>query len=251
MSSEVQFPANSVLEWYMEAEKMLADFLEHVPYCDAHEKVWSPKLVVILQETCSQLDSLWRWEAINIHGKNDRAVITDYFEIYGTKMAPRWVVFWADKPEKIQPYSEWQGTQYDPLDWWTEGYNKVKHNRLENRTCASLKRTVESLAGLLLAIVQSENCWETLWEKHWISWEGSEETPFDPFICLKADFGLEKDHGECATMHMAIESKLFTYPVGLCIGLIEPHKTYPQWRGNCSRQFKAWYYNYCQNVSSG
>jgi len=248
MSNGVQFPANSVLDWYTEAEQMLADFLEYVPYCDTHKEVWSPKLVFVLQETCSQLDSLWRWEAINVHGKNDRADIADYFELYGAKMAPRWTIFWADKPEKVQPFSEWQGTQYHPLDWWAEGYNKVKHNRLENRTCASLKRTVESLAGLFLAIVRSEYCWDTLWEKHWMSWsDDASPSPFDPIDCLRADFGQRNDLGLGAVTHMAIESKLFTYPVGLCEKLIIPKKDNAHWRGNCSRRFKAWYYDYCQN----
>lgn len=95
VSNGVQFPANSVLDWYAEAESMLARFLEYVPYCDAHKEVWSAKLVPILQETCSQLDSLWRWEAVNVHGrKNDNNInIRDYFELYGSKITPHWVVF--------------------------------------------------------------------------------------------------------------------------------------------------------------
>jgi len=249
MSSGVQFPANSVLDWYIEAEKMLANFLEYVPYCDTHKEVWSPKLVIVLQETCSQLDSLWRWEAINVRGKNDRVDIADYFELYGAKMAPRWVVFWADKPEKVQPFTEWQGIQnYRPLDWWKDGYQKVKHNRLENRTCASLNRTVEALAGLFLAIVRSDNCRQCLWEKHWLSWNDSTPTPFDPLECLKEDDGSLKDEGRCVVTRMAVESELFTYPVGLCTGLVSPRKDFPLWEGKCSHRFKLWYYNYCQSA---
>ena len=247
MTSGVQFPSNSVLDWYTEAEKMLADFLEYVPYCDAHKAVWSPKLVVVLQETCSQLDSLWRWEAINIHGKNDGVDIADYFEIYGTKMALRWVIFWADESEKIQPYSEWQGTQYCPLDWWKEGYNKVKHNRLENRTCATLKRTVESLAGLFLAIIRCESCWDVLWEKHWMSWDDSAGMPFEPLDCLREDFEKIEDKGRCNVSRMVIECRLFSYGVGIPTGLVRPRKDYLLSNSYCSNRFKAWYYNYCQS----
>lgn len=249
MSSEAKFPANSVLDWYVQAEQMLVNFLKYVPYCATHEEIWSPKLVVVLQETCSQLDSLWRWEGVNIHSKkNNKVDISDYFKLFGADVAKRWVVFWADEPEKIQPFSEWQETQYHPLDWWTEGYNKVKHNRLENRCCATLKCTVEALSSLFLAIIRCEKCWDTLWERHWMSWDDSGEPPFDPFGCLRADFILEEDRGKCGTMHMAVESQLFTYAVGLCTGLIKPRKKYPHWKGNCSRRFKAWYYNYSQKL---
>jgi len=258
MNSEVQFPANSVLDWYKGAERMLVDFLRYVPYCDAHEQVWSPKLVTILQETCSQLDSLWRWEATNIHKRNDKEVdITDYFELYGAQVSSRWLVFWADEPKTIKPFSSWQNTstfskgEYTNhlLDWWKEGYQKIKHSRVENRCCATLKRTVESLAGLFLAIIRCERCWNALWEKHWMSWDDSGGTPFDPLNCLKEDYGLLENENRCGVMHMAIDSKLFTYPVGLCTGLVTRHKRWPRWKGNCSNRFKAWYYNYCQSTT--
>jgi len=60
MSSNV---GNSVLSWYVEAEDMLQDVLRYVPYCSEHKSVWSPKLVTILHEVCSQLDSLWFYQA--------------------------------------------------------------------------------------------------------------------------------------------------------------------------------------------
>jgi len=251
MSKIVHFPATSVLDWYSEAELMLTDFLKYVPYCDAHEGVWSPKLVIVLQETCSQIDSLWRWEAVNLYQRNSDVDIKDYFALYGAQIAPRWVVFWSEEPKKVQPFSEWQDiTSYKPLDWWKEGYQKVKHSRLENRACSSLKRTVEALAGLFLAIIHSQNCWDSLWEKHWMSWDDSGGTPFNPLDCLKEDFGSLNNQNRCGVMHMAIESELFTYPVGLCNGLIKADKSFPHWKGSCSHRFKAWYYNYCQNVKS-
>ena len=136
-----------------------------------------------------------------------------------------------------------------PLDWWKEGYNKIKHNRIENLNCATLQRTLEALAGLFLAIIRCEKCWDSLWEKHWMSWvNDASPSPFDPFDCLKSDFGYMPDIGSCAVTHMAIESKLFTYPVGLCSNLITPKKEMPLWEGNCSRRFKAWYCDYCQTL---
>jgi hypothetical protein len=254
MSGSVRFSANNVLDWYIEAENMLVGFLKYVPYCEEHKEVWSPKLVVILQETCSQLDSLWRWEAENVHGKKGQIDITEYFELYGEVMASRWVIFWSDEPRKINPFAAWQSaddfsktnSNNYPLDWWKEGYQKIKHNRLENYRCATLESVVESLAGLFLAIIRFNKLWDSLWEKGWVSWDEEGGTPFDPADCLKADFGSKKDNGECHILHMAVESKLFTYPVGLGKGLITAN--YPHWKGNCNKRFKAWYDDYCQNL---
>ena len=254
MSAHIRFPGNSVLDWYIEAEQMLADFLKYVPYCDAHKEVWSPKLVIILQETCSQLDSLWRWEAAHLHGRKGEVDIRDYFKLYGMSLANRTVLFWAEEVMEVGPFVVWKNAESyskkecarHPLDWWKEGYQKIKHNRLENRECASLKRTVEALAGLFLAIIHCEKCWQSLWEKHWLSWYEGSGMPFDPLDCLRADFGLLKDEGECQVTYMAVESSLFSYAVGLSSRHIEPKKNCPNWGGNCSHRFKAWYYDYCK-----
>jgi len=238
--SNDEFPANSVLDWYMEAEKMLAGFLDYVPYCDTHKEIWSPKLVIVLQETCSQLDSLWRWGAVNVHGKKANDVgIQNYFELYGFQVAPRWVIFWADKPEKVEPFRGWQESQCHHLDWWTEGYNKVKHNRLKNRTCATLKRTVEALAGLFLAIICSENCWRSLWEKHWLVTCDAGMIR-NPFASLRAEFEPTDNKGKYAMQPMAAESRLFAYRIARCERLVEELKRCPYQQGGYSRRYQAW-----------
>ena len=253
MGSKAAFPANSVLDWYEEAEGMLSKFLEYVPYCDEHERVWSPKLAIILQETCSQLDSLWKWEAAKIHGKSN-ADIRDYFKIYGADMAQRWVVFWADSAMKLEPFIAWrkakaflkgEARKY-PLDWWKEGYQKIKHNRLENRACADLKRVTNALAALFLAILRCERCWDYLWERHLMFWDDSGGMPYDPLDCLREDFGLMGNMNKCNLTYMVVESRLFSYPVGIAAGLHRTIKNRPNWGGNCSRRFKAWYYDLCK-----
>ena len=48
----------SVIIWFESAEQMLMAILDVIPYEAVHENVWSPRLVTVLLETCSQLDSL-------------------------------------------------------------------------------------------------------------------------------------------------------------------------------------------------
>jgi len=245
VSTESQFPAHDVLEWYTNAESLLVDFLRYVPYCDSHGEVWSPRLVTILQETCSQLDSLWRWEAVHIHERKSNEVnIMDYFELFGPELAKRPVLFWADEPRQIDPFEKWQDVTefkkeaYAPLDWWTEGYQKIKHNRLENRTCATLKRTVEALSGLFLALVRCESCWQALWQRCWLS--SCDQSMADPLYSLGAVFKPADHHRRHAPPPVAVESGLFAYRVIRCKEQFRVLRGCPYGESGLSRQYRAW-----------
>src|SRR4051812_16913111 len=131
----------SVIVWFTSTERMLSDVIDVVPYEPAHFDVWSPRLVTVLLEACSQLDSLLKHEASQtpapIRGKID---IVKYFELFGKHLADKWSVFWSDEPTKVHPFEEWRGlasytkTSYKgrELPWWS-AYNDVKHDRILNR----------------------------------------------------------------------------------------------------------------------
>jgi len=245
MNTKSQFSAHDVLDWYADAESMLMDFLRYVPYCDSHGEVWSPRLVTILQETCSQLDSLWRWEAVHTHGReNSRVNIKDYFELFGPELAGKSVLFWADKPVQIAPFAKWQGVTefkkeaYAPLDWWAEGYQKIKHNRLENRSCATLKRTVEALSGLFLALVRCESCWQSLWQKRWLS--SCDQSMTNPLSSLEAVFKPADHHSKHAPPPVAVESTLFAYRVIRCKEQFRALRGCPYCESGLGRQYRAW-----------
>jgi hypothetical protein len=246
----------NVINWFTDVEKNLYEFLEFVPYCDEHKNVWSPRLVTIFLDVCSQLDSLWSWEMKEnkikpVKGKNP--CIVDYFINFGPDIAVKWAVFWGESGEKVQPFSPWSSvttsdftkTTWDScneeldLEWW-EVYQEVKHNRIKNQEEAKLKYVVEALCGLFLAIIRCEDCWDILWEKGWMSWNEEGGLPFHPFDCLKEDFERVKMSGKCA-IDMAIESKLFSYPVGYCS---KKRTKKGKWSGNASNKFKAWFYEY-------
>jgi len=244
MYADHQFPASDVLDWYTDAESLLVDFLQHIPYCASHEEVWSPKLVTILQETCSQLDSLWRWEAVHIHGRKSTVNIKDYFELFGPELAEKPVLFWADEPVQIAPFAKWHGVTefkkeaYAPLDWWAMGYQKIKHNRLENRTCATLKRTVEALSGLFLALVRCESCWQGLWQKRWLS--SCDQSMPDPLYSLEAVFKPTDHHRKHAPPPVAVESKLFAYRVSRCKEQFRALRGCPYGESGLGRQYRTW-----------
>jgi hypothetical protein len=79
-----------------------------------------------------------------------------------------------------------------------------------------------------------------------MSWDESVGMPYDPLDCLREDFGWLTDKNKCDLTYMAVETKLFAYPVGLGMGLHKALKNRPNWGGNWSRRLKAWYYDFCQ-----
>ena len=68
MSTAPSFPGETVISSFTQLEGMFQEVLGHIPYVPEHEDVWSPSLVTILLEACSQLDSLWKFIASNTPG---------------------------------------------------------------------------------------------------------------------------------------------------------------------------------------
>lgn len=245
----------NVVSFFTDAEKNLYEFLGFVPYCDEHKNVWSPRLVTIFIDACSQLDSLWSWEMDknkrNPIGRNP--CIVDYFILFGPDIASKWAVFWGESGEKVRPFSTWSSLTASEfteaiwksrndlkLEWW-KAYQKVKHKRIENKKEAKLEYVVKSLCSLFLAIIRSEDCWEILWEKGCIFLDEEGGLPIHPFELLKEDFGRRRSGIGCPDYHMAIETKLFSYPVGYCSKNVQKGSV---WKGNASNRFKAWFYEY-------
>jgi len=227
------FPTNSVMNSYIATENMLAEVLRIVPYCKEHENVWSPALVTVILESCSQLDSLWQYQAKQSPCvEKKKLTINDYFTYFGKQISPKRVIFWAEKTEMIYPYYEWANIEkysrehYKKLCWWN-AYTNLKHNRLLNRSQATLRQAVQSLAGLFLAILTCEFCGDGVVQEEWVSANHPN---------LQACLG---DDSSSAYLHYCVvESKLFAYPVGWDKQSITPDWT---WAGPASNRFINWF----------
>lgn len=230
------FSSSTVMDSYIIAEDMLVDFLRFIPYCSEHMSVWSPMLVTIILESCSQLDSLWKYQA-----KQSRFVtkqnltIKDYFTYFGSRVSSKEVVFWGEEAQLIQPYANWvdvsayKSEYYASLNWW-DAYNDLKHNRFLNRTQATLHNAVQSLAGLFVAIVKCENCRSGMVKEGWVS-------AMHPNLeaCLTEDS--PKDY----MRYCLVESKLFAYMVGWDKTQVSK---IGMWMGPASHRFRNWFENY-------
>ena len=244
--STCDFPANSVISSFSSTEAMLVDFLGVVPYCPEHEIVWSPRLVTILLEACSQLDSLWRSQAL-VDGlvdnpqQSNNLNITHYFDYFADVMAPRWVIFWGAQ-RRIRPFELWENARLTDhnasvsTEWWG-AYNDVKHNRLSNEQKATLKNAVEAVGALFLAIVKCSHCWDAIAAANWIFRGLADYYGPQRHLAESACSGTDSSQDADRLAYVTVESKLFTYPV--CLGA-EPEPQDYLWIGHCSNRFMAW-----------
>jgi hypothetical protein len=226
------FPGNSVVNSFTTTEEMLLDVVRVVPYVREHEQVWSPKLVTVLLEACSQLDSLWKAQAsLSRFTKKGNLDIKDYFAYYGKDLGPRWIVAYGEEPELLKPYECWEGAkEYVVPDWWA-AYNKVKHNRLANRTSATLKSAISALGALFLAIVRCKKCHNAIMQVDWFSGH--------PGLLLDDSKSIDLKYG-------IVESELFTYALGWGAKPIPPGRF---WSGYAGHRFTQWFTTYSLALS--
>ena len=236
MQLQEVFPGRSVIKGYVELEKTMNDFLFYVPYTREHETVWSPILTTLMLEICSQLESLWKFEAKQSPCvRNGDLNIKDYFNFFGKYLSYRWIVFWSEKPLIIYPYGPWKSAQdwkrdsYIKLDWW-KAYNGLKHDRISNRHAATLKNAVHALAAYFLAILRCKYCRNEVSDQDWLSGL--------PRASRNLQAWLGEDSTGTPTQYIAVESTLFSYAVGWSKKLI---KLSDEWDGQSSLRFIQWF----------
>ena len=146
---------------YTSVEDDFIDYLNYVPWTHGHKKVWSPKLANLLLNIGSLIDSIFRSyldsptvdlveDIDKIRGKRNPN-INDFQKVYEKVYSfSNREVYLLSTEGKITPLSNWKN-QKSP-DWWT-AYNQVKHNRFENKTEATLEKTLYALSGLFLVCV--------------------------------------------------------------------------------------------------
>src|SRR5688500_18388288 len=105
MASTDPFPERHILNGFAAVEQSLDEVLRHIPYCGAHEIVWSPLLADCIIDACHQLDSLWKVTARRSPSVSSGTSLTirNYFDYFGpagggSAIAGRWVVFWGEQP---------------------------------------------------------------------------------------------------------------------------------------------------------
>lgn len=227
-------PTESLVNSFIRVEKQLVESLHYIPYCDEHHDVWSDLFVPIIIESCTLLDSYWNAQSkLSPYVEENNLSIVDYFRFFGERVESDWILFRGEKIEKIYPYKGWTKTgkfktqnDYETLDWW-KSYNQLKHNRLLNRKSAKLIGAVKALSALLLAMINSDHCKESIENAEWL--EGNSINP-------KVHLG--NNDQAARSEWVVLQTRLFTYPVGWTK---TKKDTSLMWLGPGKAAFKQWF----------
>jgi hypothetical protein len=237
------FPERHILDGFLAIEASLNEVLRHVPYCPAHEHVWSPILADCIIDACHQLDSLWKVTVkMSAPGRTDQNLnISDYFDMFGKSgvegsIFGRWVVFWGEQPLQVRPFELWESGKYQKLPWWS-AYTDLKHDRWQNVEKATLKEAVHATAALFLAILRCVHSRNAVAEAGWLSGRQTWES-MSPIHSQNLQAWLGEDSAGQKTEFIAAESTLFSYPVGWWNQKI---RTIDQWLGMSSHRFREWF----------
>lgn len=132
-----------IFEWYKNIEKRLFDLIDVIPFSNESDlkKIHSPRLVPIMVETCSVIDTLFRDlmpERFKRPGPKGREItrkganIYDYYrELEGNlNLKSTKSLLLHGKPILICPFHNWSDKSNSPMDWW-KVYNRLKHDRIK------------------------------------------------------------------------------------------------------------------------
>jgi len=221
-----------VISWFSKIEIDLQRFLKDVPYCNEHEKVWSPCLANVILEACSILDSVWRFSALQSPCVKSKDLgIRKYFQYFGQELGPRWTILREMEPVQIKPFDNWNKSSYtakdyDDLDWWNT-HNKLKHDRIKNIKEATLNSAITAVGGLFLAIIKSGFCKEAMVNERWIDSGNVAYT--------------DEDFQSVHLSHALVESRLYSYPIGWWDKKI---KRLDKWQHPGRNRFIKWFDDY-------
>jgi len=145
-----------VWEMYQSLENDFLNYLDYVPLTQTHYKVWSYPLVNLFNNIGSSIDSFFK-NAIFCDSLNEYPEIDQlrnkpqhnmgmYREIFETQYKISTTqIFELKNFSSIYPFKDWSDNRTP--DWWSK-YTAIKHDRFRNKKRATLKATIDALAGL-------------------------------------------------------------------------------------------------------
>lgn len=142
-----------VVEWFLDLEARLKQFLRTVPITWNHNAVL-PLLSGIIVEAAGLIDSIFRKE-FDLSGcktrRNDLRIthFQEYFERQYSLSSKNTMIY-QYPPVLLTPFRNWvfpSGKQESTLEWW-DAYNKLKHERIEHYSRCTLSNAVSALCAL-------------------------------------------------------------------------------------------------------
>lgn len=138
--------------YYRLLERDLEECFRYIEPDVAHFAVYSEQFARIILMACAEAENCMRALAIWEQAPKSkgllgyRSLITSIFPSFAAMdmYMPRFSIGFA-------PWQEWADKAAP--DWWRNGYNKIKHDRLGHPGAATLGRAVKATAGLQVLLL--------------------------------------------------------------------------------------------------
>ena len=134
-------------------EQDLESCFRYVEPCEKHYSVYSDEFAKLILVACSEIENALRELADFIDNKAGRNNIKEIKSIVLAKFPyfPLARVSATRYGLTLEPWKDWS-TEIPP-DWWTNGYNKIKHDRAGNPEAGTLLRSLNAMAALEVVLL--------------------------------------------------------------------------------------------------
>jgi hypothetical protein len=139
-------------DYYRTIEDDLIAASRYVEFCQANYQCYSVEFARILMAAGSELDMVFKQLCKRLDSNSTADNINSYCQEVAAKfpkiVASRRYVRGFDLI--LEPFASWTPT--NPPSWWTNGYNKIKHERNNYYHFATLENALTAAAGLMIVL---------------------------------------------------------------------------------------------------
>ena len=181
-----------IYEWYQSIEKRLLEITDIVPFASESDlkKIQSPRLVPIIVETCSVVDTLLRPlmpDKFKRPGPKGREItrkganIYDYYRELekSLKLKQTKSLLLQGIPILLCPFANWSDDSNKPILWW-RAYNRLKHDRIKASKEANLFHCINALCALMQLMTKIPEVMEFSLRFNWVQTAG-----YNPILVIE------------------------------------------------------------------
>ena len=179
-----------IFEWYQNIEKRLLEITSIVPFANESDlkKVQSPRLVPLITEACSVIDTLFRELMPDRFNRpkgrkmtKKGANIYDYFRELESELYLKTTksLLLQGKPIILCPFENWSENSKTPMPWWQIN-NRLKHNRIKASKEVNLYHCISALCALMQLMTKIPTIMELSLRFNWVQTAG-----FNPILAIE------------------------------------------------------------------
>lgn len=146
----------SIAHAYYLLEMDLKTIFDYITPSQSNKLTYSHRIYELFLRACTEFENNASalLKANNYSFSANPNIKNDYFKINKALKLNNYEVklnIWEHSSLVLQPFSEWSGTNYQPLKWYKD-YNSVKHDRTANFNLANLENLLNAVAGVAVIL---------------------------------------------------------------------------------------------------